>query len=129
LLRADLAQAVELGRAGEYEKLDALPVASWMPAARTKLMYLYFPNEVLPIYSLAHFKHYIELLGGKFEQQAGSRTTASANRQLLKMLRAMPELSRPRPRCPGGVGVFHPRRHQGRGNRPRLAACECGVRG
>lgn len=92
-LRADLASAVDLCRAGEFQKLDALPAARYMPAARTKLMHIYFPGEVLPVFSLAHLRHFLENLGGNFEKRPGQRSTASANHELLLRLRSMPELA------------------------------------
>ena len=91
-LRTDLTHAVELCRAGDFEKLDALQAARNIPAARTKLMHVYFPEEVLSVYSFGHLEHYISQLGGEFER-GKDRYTACANRQLLGMLRAMPELA------------------------------------
>jgi len=92
-LRADFVQCIDLGKAGEWEKIDALPVARYTPALRTKWLHVLFPDEVINVYSLGHLRLWIELFGGTFKLVRGSQATASANRQLVTMLRSIPELS------------------------------------
>jgi 5-methylcytosine-specific restriction protein B len=90
-LRSDFVTAAELARSRQFELIDSLPVARYTPSLRTKWLHVLFPEEVIPIYSFAHLVHYIRELGGDFSREGG-RYTASANRQLVDLVRQRPEL-------------------------------------
>jgi 5-methylcytosine-specific restriction enzyme B len=90
-LRADFITAAELVRTGQFELIDALPLAHYTPSLRTKWLHVLFPEAVIPIYSFAHLVHYIRELGGNFVRQDG-RYAASANRQLVELVKQRPEL-------------------------------------
>ena len=90
-LRYTLVKAFELGAHGEWEKIDALPLAQLTAALRTKLLNVYFPNEVISIYSLSHLTYWIETLGGSLSG-LGDKSTAAANRRVVTLLRGLPFL-------------------------------------
>lgn len=91
-LRADFIQAAQWAQEGQWSRIDSdLKAASFTPSLRTKWLHVIFPEEVIPIYSFAHLQHYIRELGGDFSREGG-RYTASANRQLVELVRQRPEL-------------------------------------
>ena len=86
-VRGAFVEAFRLARAGEFEAVDDLRPIRPAAALRTKALYVYFPDELLPITSSAHLAHFIALLGGS----VGQRGTVEANRTLLQLLRERPE--------------------------------------
>jgi 5-methylcytosine-specific restriction protein B len=84
-IRAAFVQAFELAAGRSFADIDALQLAGG-PALRTKSIYLYFPDELLPIFSTAHLQHFIRHLGR--EPDAGGAVTL--NRSLLELVRANP---------------------------------------
>ena len=59
-----------------FEAVDDLRPIRSAAALRTKALYLYFPDELLPITSSAHLAHFIALLGGSAGNAARSRPIA-----------------------------------------------------
>ncbi len=92
-LRADFLQCIGLGKAGKWEEIDALSVARYTAALRTKWLHVHFPDDVINIYSLGHLHRWIKEFGGVFKHVRGSKSTASANRQFVTILREIPELA------------------------------------
>jgi 5-methylcytosine-specific restriction protein B len=91
-LRADFILAAQWAKAGQWSRIDTdLKAASYTPSLRTKWLHVLFPEEVIPIYSFSHLVHYIRELGGDFSREGG-RYTASANRQLVELVKQRPEL-------------------------------------
>lgn len=90
-LRAALVRCCELGARGEWEEIDKVSVSNWIPALRTKLMHVYFPDEVLPIYVSGELGHFLDELEVGFSPGNG-KWAAAPNRRLLEHLRAVPEL-------------------------------------
>jgi 5-methylcytosine-specific restriction enzyme B len=86
-VRGAFVEAFRLARAGDFEAVDELRPIRSAAALRTKALYVYFPDEMLPINSSAHLAHFIKLLGGS----AGQRGTVEANRTLLQLIRGRPE--------------------------------------
>ena len=86
-VRGAFVEAFRLARADEFEAVDDLRPIRSAAALRTKALYVYFPDELLPITSSAHLAHFIALLGGSI----GQRGTVEANRTLLELLRDRPE--------------------------------------
>jgi 5-methylcytosine-specific restriction protein B len=83
----ELIQAVE---ANEFDKLDEIGSQRLGPqrnSLRVKPLYLYFPEEFLPISNPSHLKNFLNY----FSQQP-QEGLHSPNRQLLKFLRSQPEL-------------------------------------
>jgi 5-methylcytosine-specific restriction enzyme B len=86
-VRGAFIEAFQLARADDFEAVDNLRPIRSAAALRTKALYVYFPDKMLPIYSSAHLAHFIAVLGGS----AGQRGTVEANRTLLQLLRERPE--------------------------------------
>ena len=86
-VRGAFVEAFRLAAAGEFEAVDDLRPIRSAAALRTKALYVYFPDEVLPINSSTHLAHFISVLGGS----VGQRGAVEANRMLLKLVRERPE--------------------------------------
>jgi 5-methylcytosine-specific restriction protein B len=86
-VRGAFVEAFRLAGAGEFEAIDNLRPIRSAAALRTKALYVYFPDEMLPINSSAHLAHFIAVLGGS----VGQRGTVEANRALLRLIRERPE--------------------------------------
>ena len=91
-LRAALVKCCELAAAGDWEAIDRVSVSNWIPAIRTKLTHIYFPDEVLPMYVSGELGHFLDALRVGF-YPGGGKWAAAPNRRLLLHLRAMPELA------------------------------------
>jgi 5-methylcytosine-specific restriction enzyme B len=86
-VRGAFVEAFQLARAGDFEAVDNLRPIRSAAALRTKALYVYFPDDMLPINSSAHLAHFIAVLGGS----VGQRGTVEANRALLQLIRERPE--------------------------------------
>jgi hypothetical protein len=86
-VRGAFVEAFRLAAAGEFEAVDELRPIRSAAALRTKALYVYFPDELLPINSSTHLAHFLSVLGGS----VGQRGTVEANRTLLKLVRERPE--------------------------------------
>jgi AAA domain (dynein-related subfamily) len=91
-LRAALVECCRLADAGEWDAIDRVSVSNWIPALRTKLLHLYFPDDVLPICVQSEIVHFIDALGINYTAGPG-KWAAAPNRRLLEHLRCLPELA------------------------------------
>lgn len=87
-IRGGFVEAFDLAAAGEFDAIDDIKALRGAQALRTKLIYVYFPDELLPVTSKAHIDHFLERLG----QATTNWSAVRANRQLLAVLRSIPEL-------------------------------------
>ena len=85
-LRSEFSQAFELAARGEWERIDELETLGLGPAVKLKSLHVYLPDEVLPVYSTAHLRHYLRSLGRPSEEVNASSVVA-LNRFLLTALR------------------------------------------
>jgi 5-methylcytosine-specific restriction protein B len=86
-IRAAFVRALELAEEGRWGDIDALDVLGPGSVA-VKTLHVYFPDEVLPITSTAHLRHFLTVAA-----RPDARGSALAlNRELLALLRAVPEL-------------------------------------
>ena len=90
-LRSALLECTQLAGNGKWFEIDKIPFARWTPAVRTKLLYVYWPTEVLPIYVSGQMAHYLKALGTGDKPRSGA-WAATPNRQLLDHLRNIPTL-------------------------------------
>jgi hypothetical protein len=90
-LRTALVRCCELADEGQWEEIDKVSVSNWVPAIRTKLLHIYFPEDVLPIYVSGELGHFLDALKVGISPGNG-KWASSPNRKLLEHLRAMPEL-------------------------------------
>ena len=85
-IRAGFVEAFELARSGDWNAIDQVEHLSWGPAMRLKSLYLYFPDQVLPVYSRDHLRHYLNMLE-RPEGKERSYDVVHFNRALLEALR------------------------------------------
>lgn len=90
VLREQFVGAFEAVDAGDFDALDDLDVLRFGPSLVTKSLATYFGGHFLPIYSSAHLRTFVTLLGGSVP----SDTPAwRANRRLLELVRAREEFA------------------------------------
>jgi 5-methylcytosine-specific restriction protein B len=73
----------------QFDKLDGIAVkvvGSHRFTVSAKALYMYYPDEFLPISSLNHLKHYLHCFGKEPKEDL-----LACNRQLLSKLRSLPE--------------------------------------
>lgn len=86
-LRAGFVEAFVKAQAGDWNTVDDIAVLDGGPALRSKTLYCYFPNDLLPIASYSHVKQFLKQIApDKFESSFGA---VRLNRRLLEVLRAM----------------------------------------
>jgi len=90
-VRAEFEAAFDAAAGGRYELIDELESLSYGQALTTKALAVYFPGEFLPIFSASHVRHFTALLGGRPHQQSSGVRTWRANRELLELVRQVPE--------------------------------------
>ena len=88
-LRSDFLQALELAASDDWERIDELETLALGPALKLKSLHLYFPDEILPVCSTAHLRHFLGSLDRPTEEIKASSVVA-LNRFLLKALRHEP---------------------------------------
>jgi len=91
-VRAGFVEAIARIEAGAWNAIEEIEALSWGPALVTKTLHVYFPNEVLPVYSLHHLQHFLRLLGRPEAEESGYRTLY-LNRVLLKALQGIQALN------------------------------------
>ena len=90
-LRSDFIQAFDHAERGEWTEIDSLEALASGPALRLKTLHLYFPDEVLPVFSNEHLRHFLRLLK-RPDDEASGYAVVQTNRNLLAALRAAPGL-------------------------------------
>ena len=89
-LREDFVRALELAGQGAWEEIDELEALSSGPALKLKTLHLYFPDEILPVYSTTHLRRFLRLM--KCVDAAASGSPVQLNQSLLAALRGQPRL-------------------------------------
>ena len=62
-VRGAFLRALDLARQGQWSEIDELSPLEGGAALRCKALYTYFPEELLPVYSKDHLRHFLRLLG------------------------------------------------------------------
>lgn len=88
-IRGDFVKAFELAKEGNWEQIDELPYIMGARAVRGKTLFIYFPNEIIPVHSIAHIRHFLELLG-VWKDEMSKWESVKLNRTLLRTLRSTP---------------------------------------
>ena len=78
---------LHLASDGEFDDADDVKALLSASTVRTKLLYMYFPEELLPISSKSDIDHYLAAL-----DEPAAPSPIRGNRQLLAALRGIPEL-------------------------------------
>ncbi|MBB3086557.1 AAA family ATPase [Geodermatophilus sabuli] len=87
-VRSGFVEAFRLASADRFDEIDDIRALRGAPALLSKLLFVYFPAELLPVCSKTHVDHFLRRLG----QPASNWSAIQANRQLLGVLRAVPQL-------------------------------------
>jgi 5-methylcytosine-specific restriction protein B len=90
-VRAGYVDAFQKAQAGDWTAIDDIEALRPGPALRLKALHLYFPADILAIYSKPHLKHFLGLLG-RPESTQQTDDVVRLNRALLGALRETPEL-------------------------------------
>ena len=90
-VRDGFVEVIALAQAGAWDSIEGVAALRSGPALVNKTLSVYFPDELLPINSQAHLRHFLQSLG---EPRAGGATlgTVRLNRLLLEDLRSCKEL-------------------------------------
>jgi 5-methylcytosine-specific restriction enzyme B len=91
MLRGGFVRMFEAANSKEWQDIDDLQYLSYGPALRCKTLHVYFPDDILPVYSTAHIRHFLGLLV-RPEAQDRSLEVVRLNRALLEALRDVPLL-------------------------------------
>jgi len=83
-----LTQAIKVERFDSLDKIGANHLGPNRYSLRSKPLYLYFPNQFLPISSPNHLKHFLAQFG---KQSSGD--LLALNRQLLALLQSLPQFA------------------------------------
>ena len=67
-MRKDISEFVENFKNGHYDLLNNYSLISSMNMFKTKLLYMYFPEKLLPVYSLDHIKKLLSYFGCSDEE-------------------------------------------------------------
>jgi 5-methylcytosine-specific restriction protein B len=84
-VREAFVQAFELAGANDWNAIDGLAALSGGPALRLKSLHIYFPADILPIYSQQHLRHFLRL----FERQEANYPSGDVVRQNRALLDAV----------------------------------------
>jgi 5-methylcytosine-specific restriction protein B len=87
-VRTVFVEILDLASQGQFDETDDVKVLTGAQAVRAKLLYLYFPDELIPVTSKEAIDHFLQSLGA-----TPLPSVVRANRQLLAALRAVPELA------------------------------------
>ncbi|MGD9905751.1 MAG: hypothetical protein AB7U83_19945 [Vicinamibacterales bacterium] len=91
-LRESVATMLTRARAGEWDVLQDLLPFQYGPALWLKTLHVYFPSEILPVYSTAHLARFRYRLRNIYHRTSTKLGPVALNRRLLSELRDTPEL-------------------------------------
>lgn len=87
-VRDGYVRSLELARDRKWSEIDSLVQMQHGPAVATKMLHIYFPDDVLSVFSNQHLRHFLQQLG----ESSSGETTLALNRRLLSLLRGYDEL-------------------------------------
>lgn len=88
-VRAGFVEMLALAAHGDFTSAYDVGALSGAAALRMKTLYMYFPDELLPIFRKPHLDHFL----GRLDDQSVPWATIDANRRLMSVLRAEPQLA------------------------------------
>lgn len=88
-VRSGFIEMFDLASHGMFDETDDVKVLTGGAALRAKVLYMYFPDDLVPVCSKVHVDHFLRALG----QPTSNWSAIRANRQLLAALRDIPELA------------------------------------
>ena len=90
-VHAGFVEAIRLAEAGQWAEIEQIASLRGGRALVNKTLATYFPDQLLPINSETHLRHFLKALGEPRASDPALATT-TLNRLLLEDLRAVPEL-------------------------------------
>jgi len=110
-LREAFVQAFQKAKINAWSDIDDLTPLSGGPMLRLKTLHLYFPHEILPVYSQQHIRHFLRLFdcpeADDRNLDAGHLPLPRGSTDLVHRLVQVTEPVQPaRPRHVDGVGGF-----------------------
>ncbi len=91
-IRASVVTMLDRAAAGRWEELDELVPFQYGPALWLKTLHIYFPQDILPVYSTAHLARFRYRLVGAEQKASRKLGAVELNRRLLTELRDKAEL-------------------------------------
>lgn len=91
-VREAFVQAFEKARQGDWDTIDDLEPLRGGAALRLKVLYIYFPDQIFPVYSQGHIKHFLKKLSHA-QSWSDDWPAVRLNRALLACVGAMPEFA------------------------------------
>lgn len=88
-VRAGFVELFERAAAGQWQEIDEIESLQGGAAIRGKTAFVYFPDELLPIYSAKHLEHWAKL----FEVKIDGLQAVGQNRRIFEAVTSMPEFS------------------------------------
>ena len=88
-VRSGLVKAIELASEGSWQQIDEVDELRGARAVRCKTAFIYFPDQLLPIYSKVHLEYWTSL----FDVPDAGAGVVGRNRRLFDTLTAMPEFA------------------------------------
>jgi 5-methylcytosine-specific restriction enzyme B len=92
-VRDGFVQAFACADEGRWDEIDQLEPLNRGAALVTKALWVYFPNDLLPINSGENLRHFLRVAGRDDVAASQSIRTVQLNRTLLAELRSRPQLS------------------------------------
>jgi 5-methylcytosine-specific restriction protein B len=92
-VRDGFIRAFERADDGQWDDIDELEPLSSGAALTTKVLWTYFPNDLLPITSSDNLRHFLRIVGRDEIARDQSIRTIRLNRELLAALRSHPKLA------------------------------------
>lgn len=89
-IRRAFVQAFEKAQRGEWDTIDDMEALHGGAALRLKTLYVYFPDEIFPIFSQPHIKHFFTKLNLP-TPAATDFQAVKLNRTFLKAIQILPE--------------------------------------
>lgn len=92
-VRSAFVELFEKAANNQFDGLDEIEPIRKGPMIRTKALYVYFPDKVLPIYSRTNLLYFLGLLKNIDPEKAKNKSTIDLNRFVLHAFQADPRFS------------------------------------
>jgi 5-methylcytosine-specific restriction protein B len=92
-VRAGFLRAFDLADQGHWEEIESIEPLTRGAALTTKVLCVYFPDELLPINSSENLRHFLRVVGRGDLADDQALRTIGLNRALLAELRSRPKLA------------------------------------
>jgi 5-methylcytosine-specific restriction protein B len=87
-VRSGFVESFRLAADGKFDEIAGVTALSGATAVRLKALYMYFPDQFLPVSSKEHMNHFLRAVG----EPDSDWSAITANRRLMEALRRQPGL-------------------------------------